>query len=351
MTFIRNSWYAAAWAHELNAGPLGRRMLNEPVVVYRADGGQIVALRDVCPHRAVPLSLGSVHGDRIRCAYHALEFDAAGVCRRNPHIKGPPDRLRVKSYPAAQKYGAIWVWFGDPELADPLAIPSYEWFDSPERYTVGHGYTLVHADYRLIIDNLLDLAHAEYLHPDTVGSPGAAQVEVAEIVRDDEGIAVHTLWPDLPPSAVFKAAWTKSERVDQFQNMKWRRASNLLLDLGIHPPGAPKSEGWHVPSAHILTPQTETSTHYFWAFARDFALGDADVTAAIIHMGGVAFGDEDKPIIEAAQRSFDLTSCSLTDFTIGDRGSSAVRREIDRLIREEAIGEAERGTGQTRVRA
>jgi len=334
--FVRNSWYIAAWAHELDVGPVGRRMLDEPVVVFRTASGEIAALRDVCPHRAVPLSLGSVSGDHIRCPYHALEFDGQGVCRFNPHIDGPPERLEVDSYPAIEKYGAIWVWFGSQDRCNSDEIPEYQWFDSPERYTVAKSYTHVEADYRLIIDNLLDLAHAEYLHSETVGSPGAAKVQRAKIVRDNDTVAVNTVWPDLPPSAVFRDAWTKSDRVDQYQNMEWRRASSLLLDLGIHPPGSAKSEGWHVPSAHILTPETETTTHYFWAFARDFALDDENMTAGILHMGGIAFGKEDKPMIEAAQRTIAMTSAKLSDFTIGDRGSSAVRREIDRLLRDEA---------------
>lgn len=335
MPFVKNAWYAAAWKHELADGPVGRVLLGEPVVIYQTSDGEVAALRDVCPHRAVPLSLGTVVGDRIRCPYHALEFDPTGVCRHNPHVKGRPDGISTPSFPAVSRYGVVWVWFGDPDKADKAEIPQYEWFEQPDTYAVGHGYTKVDADYRLIMDNLLDLAHAEYLHLDTVGSPGASEVEIAEIVRDGIEVSVNSTYPDLPPSAIFKPVWTQTERVDQYQNMNWRPASNLILDLGIKPPGAEKSEGWHVPSAHILTPETETTTHYFWAFARNFAIDDPAVTEAIIHFGGIAFGQEDKPMIEAAQTTLSRTTARLLNFTIGDRGSALVRKEIDRMIGEE----------------
>ena len=338
MSFLRNSWYAGAWSKELAGGPVGRVMLNEPVALYRSDDGAVAALRDVCPHRAVPLSRGRVRADRLVCPYHGLEFDRSGVCRHNPHVMGPADRIKVASYPVCEKHGMVWVWMGEPENADPSNLPEYPWLDCPDRYTSGQGYTKVEADYRLIIDNLLDLAHAEFLHLNTVGSPGASRVAQAQMVRGESSISVNAVWPDLPPSAVFKHVWTKSDRVDQYQNMTWQPAGNLLLDLGIHPPGGSKSDGWHVPSAHILTPETGTSTHYFWAFARDFAIGDDDITRAIVELAGMAFGCEDKPMIEAAQRMLTLTDTKLLDFTVGDRGSSAVRREIERMTSEENSG-------------
>src|SRR5882762_10526397 len=85
VSFVRNAWYMGAWVREIAEKPVGRVILGEPVVMFRTASGAFGALRDVCPHRAVPLSLGTVEGERIRCPYHSLEFDIAGVCRRNPH--------------------------------------------------------------------------------------------------------------------------------------------------------------------------------------------------------------------------------------------------------------------------
>lgn len=328
---IKNAWYMGAWARELDSGPTGRTLLGEPVVMFRTEDGSVAALADVCPHRAVPLSLGRVVGDRIRCPYHALEFDAGGVCRHNPHVKGPPDRLKTRTYPVVERYGMIWMWPGDPAKSDPDRIPDYGWFADPDRFTTARGYVHIAADYRLVIDNLMDLTHAEYIHVDTVGAPGASEVVQGEVVRLADGIAVNSFLPNLPPNNAGKMMWTRSERVDQYADITWRAPSALLLDLGIMEPGHPRSSGHHTPSAHILTPEGDRGTHYFWAFARDFKMGNAEVTALIEKVIGSAFTNEDKPMLEAAQRNIDLTGAKLANFSLGDAASAHVRREIERL--------------------
>ena len=138
-----------------------------------------------------------------------------GVCRRNPHIKGPPDRLKARAYPVADRHGIVWIWPGDPAAVNVDAIPDYSWFDSPDEFATGVGYLHIAADYRMVIDNLMDLAHADYIHANTVGQPGAAEVQQVSVVRDGDSITVNTLWPDLPPSALHNQAWTRTERVDK----------------------------------------------------------------------------------------------------------------------------------------
>jgi len=290
-----------AWSRELAEKPVARTLLNEPVVMFRTITGAVGALRDVCPHRAVPLSLGAVVGEHIRCPYHALEFDLAGVCRRNPHVKTAPERMSNRSYAVVERHGMIWVWFGDASLAHPDQIVDYSCFNSPAQFTTCTGYLQINADYRLVIDNLMDLAHAEYIHPNTVGSLGAAEVQQAKVVQMEGAITVNSLWPNLAPNAVSKPIWNRTERIDQYQDMTWRVAGNLFLDLGIMAPGEPRSSGYHTPSAHILTPEGDRATHYFWAFARDFAMGDEKVSAGIAATVQTAFLTEDKPMIEAAQ--------------------------------------------------
>ena len=335
MGFVRNAWYMAGWATDLEDGPVARIMLGDPVVVFRGEDGAVGALYDVCPHRAVPLSLGTVSGGHLICPYHGLAFDTAGICRKNPHVKGPPERMKTRAYPVAEQHGIIWIWPGEADKADAELIPEYSFLVSPAEFAVGRGYLHVEADYRLVIDNLMDLAHADYIHVNTVGQPGAAEVQQAAVVRDGDTISVNTLWPDLPPSALHKRGWTRTERVDKYLDMKWQRASNLFLDLGIMAPGEPRASGVRTPGVHILTPETEKSTHYFWAVARDFDKDDQDLTAHMVRVVNTAFTTEDKPIIEAAQRNLDRTGVKLRNFTTGDSGSALVRRELERLSAQE----------------
>ena len=344
MSFIRNAWYVAARCGEIGATPLARTFLNDPVVLFRNDEGQVGALLDACPHRAVPLSMGSVVDGMIRCPYHAMMFDVGGVCRYNPYAKGPPDRLKGRSFPVVERHGFVWIWMGEPTLADADKIVDYSLFGLDSAYTIATDYLKINADYRLVIDNLMDLAHAEFIHPETVGSPGAYQVEQADVVRDEDSITVRTLWPDLPPNAVNRPIWTESERVDAWQDMTWRAPSNLYLDLGVNAPGKTRADGIHTPSAHVLTPETERTTHYFWCFARQFAPDDPSVTEGIKAVVNQAFGSEDRPILEAAQRAIDATGTRLLNLTIGDAGSAQVRRRIEQMVQKEAIDLAPRQT-------
>ena len=247
----------ASWSADVTQVPSGLTVLNEPMVLFRGADGEVGALADACPHRAVPLSLGRVEGNNVVCPYHGIEFDRGGVCRRNPHVAGPADRLRTRAFPIIERYGMVWVWPGDPaEVAGDL-LPDYAWFDQPERYTSGCGYVHIEADYRLIIDNLMDLAHADYIHANTVGQPGAAEVQQVSVRRDGQTVSVGTIWPDLPPSALHEQAWTRTERVDKYLDMKWQPASNLLLERH----GARRGAGNRHPHARRANP-----------YARDRAL-------------------------------------------------------------------------------
>jgi vanillate O-demethylase monooxygenase subunit len=335
MAFVFNAWYMAAWMDELVHGPVGRTILGRPLVIFKTTSGDIGILNDACPHRAVPLSRGSVAGDHIRCAYHALEFDVAGVCRRNPHVEGPADRIKTRSYAVAQRYGMVWVWMGEPAQADPNAIVDYGWCDDPARFAVATGYVNIAADYRLVIDNLMDLAHAEYIHQTTVGTPGAASAQRAEVTKGEGTVSVNSAWLDLPPSAAVRQMWTRSERVDQYQDMTWRSVSNLFLDVSVTAPGSPRTSGLRLPSAHILTPETDGSTHYFWASGRDFEIDNGALTRIFGQTVGAAFSAEDKPILEEAQRMLNVTHARLLNLTPGDAGSARVRIEIDRLVSSE----------------
>ena len=332
MSFIRNAWYMAAWSHAVTDKPVSVTVINEPLVIFRGADGAAGVLYDVCPHRAVPLSMGTVSNGLIVCPYHGIELDTAGVCRKNPHVQGSPERLRARAFTTAERHGGIWVWPGDAALADPELIPDYGMFASPGRFTTRHGYTHIAADYRLVIDNLMDLAHADYVHPTTVGQPGAAEVQQAAVVREGETIAVNTIWPNLPPSALHKQAWTRTPTVDKFLDMSWRAPANMLLDLGVMAPGEPRETGIRTPSAHILTPETERTTHYFWATARDFDLANDELSERIYALVNRTFSTEDKPIIEATQRNMERTGAGYLNFTKGDAGSAMVRREIDRRI-------------------
>ena len=116
--FLKNGWYCAGWSGELSEAPIGRRMLDQPVMVFRSETGEAVALEGRCPHRFAPLHIGTIEHDRITCPYHGLVFDRGGACVFNPHGDIPKE-AKLRTYPVAERDGIVWVWMGEPEKADP----------------------------------------------------------------------------------------------------------------------------------------------------------------------------------------------------------------------------------------
>ena len=82
--FLRNCWYVAAWSEEVGRAPLARILLGLPVMLYRIEKGEAVALEDRCCHRNLPLSMGFIEGDNVRCGYHGLKFAPSGQCIEFP---------------------------------------------------------------------------------------------------------------------------------------------------------------------------------------------------------------------------------------------------------------------------
>ena len=105
--YLRNSWYVAAWDHEVGSGLFPVKMLGEDIVLYRKTDGSVAALEDACPHRKLPLSMGRIKGDTVECGYHGLTFDGTGTCTRVPGVEKIPHVACVRSYPIHERYGLL----------------------------------------------------------------------------------------------------------------------------------------------------------------------------------------------------------------------------------------------------
>ena len=120
---LKNFWYVAAWSRDVGRHLLERTIANEMLVMYRAGDGKVVVLANRCPHRNLPLGRGALIGDRVQCGYHGMEFDPQGKCLHAPgEDESKLQWASIKSYPAEERYGWLFVWMGDPTLADPKAI-------------------------------------------------------------------------------------------------------------------------------------------------------------------------------------------------------------------------------------
>ena len=339
--FLRNAWYVAAMSNEIDDKPLGRKICGEPIVFFRGPDGAVAAVEDFCPHRGAPLSLGRVVEGRLVCGYHGLEMgcDGKAVAMPGQRVRGFPP---IKNYPAREKYGFIWVWPGDPALADPAKIHTPEWADHPE-WAYGGGMYHVQCDYRLMIDNLMDLTHETYVHAGSIGQKEidenvpATQVEGDEVVisRFMNNIIAPPFWRmalrsnDLP----------EDQPVDRWQICRFTPPSHVMIEVGVALAGQggfeadPKVKASSV-VVDFLTPETETSMWYFWGMARRFRPHDKALTAQI-REGQQKIFAEDMEVLERQQKNL-LTwpERKLLMLNI-DLGGVQSRKVIERLIAAE----------------
>lgn len=341
-TFLYDAWYCASFAEDVKPGQLKPvTIMEQPIALFRRPDGSVAALADRCPHRFAPLSMGKVCSDgQVQCQYHGLQFDNTGQCTHNPHGDGAiPKLAQVRAYPIQEVHGALWIWMGDASRADPALLPNFGEIDQRPGWSRVQGYVHVRANYQLMNDNLLDLSHVPFLHPFLASAdplPPEFRADIRMEQREDAVISISE-FQAMPTSPLYKMLWERGEApkfCDMRANMRWTPPSTLLLDTGASPMGGARSQGPSAPSAHWLTPETETTTHYFWAAARDRYVGDAEVSARVQAGIDTAFRTEDEPMIEACQRSMRTTDLmSLKPVLLQTDGPAVrARRILDSLL-------------------
>lgn len=358
--FLKNYWYVAAWDHEVGREPLGRTLLGEPVVMYRTEDGTPVAFEDRCCHRRAPLSLGRVVGDDLQCGYHGLVYDRTGRCIAVPGQTTLPPGSRVRTYPVVERWQWIWIWMGDPADADPAEIPNLYWHDDPE-WTYVSGYLHLDCHYQLLVDNLLDLTHETFLHAKTIGNEHVANTPLAKVTRGGAEEFEHSAlrgvagggngvtaarWMmniDPPPLYAKASGFDKpDDRVDRWQLIRFEPPSHVWLDVGVAKAGTGAPEGDRSQGAtHVvvdsITPETETSTHYFWTFPRNYRLDDEEL-ASFMKVGVDNTFLEDKEMLEGQQRIIDADPAAAYIDINADAASVQARGIVERLLEEEAAG-------------
>ena len=125
--YPRDCWYVAATSDEVGSGLFGRKLLDRPVVLYRLESGQIVALADRCAHRGYPLSKGRLDGDLLVCGYHGLRYDTAGACVGVPSQPNVPYGVGVRAYPVREEPPFVWIWLGQPGRSSLHSPPQLPW--------------------------------------------------------------------------------------------------------------------------------------------------------------------------------------------------------------------------------
>jgi vanillate O-demethylase monooxygenase subunit len=338
-----NAWYVAAWDHEVTRKPMARRIADRPLALYRTEDGKAVALADACWHRLAPLSLGKTVGkDGIQCPYHGIVYNSAGRCASMPAQESINPSATVPSFPVVERYRFVWVWLGDPTKADPGLVPDMHQMDSPD--WAGDGQTiLAPCNYQLVLDNLMDLTHEEFVHASSIGQEELSESEFV-VTHDDRTVTV-TRWMhniDAPPF------WLKNMRdkfpgfegkVDRWQIIRFEAPSTIRIDVGVAKAGtgAPegdRSQGVNGYVMNTISPETAKSCHYFWAFMRNYRLDSQLITTQLRNGVHGVFG-EDEAMLTAQQEAIDANpDYEFYSLNI-DAGGMWVRRLIERMLQAE----------------
>ena len=338
MDFLKSAWYVAAFGNEIANALFERRICGESIVMYRREDGGISALSNRCPHRFAPLTKGRLlPGGVIKCGYHGLEFDGTGTCVHNPHSPGSiPAAARVRSFPAAERHGMVWLWLGRPEEADHAFIPDFSFAADPN-YNTQRGVLRNRGNYELYIDNLMDLSHVPHVHPGTLGNDDMHGGK-RQVLQNETTIASNKLNENVRASPFWDAQFGGTgQPVDHWQDISWRSPAHMLLDVGVTKPGRPRSEGVGILTLHVITPETATSTHYFWSASRRYAMDNTSLDKALHDVVASAFTGEDEPMIASVQEAMgQKTFDELQPVLLApDAAAIRVRRTLKKLIEAE----------------
>ena len=339
--FIRRAWYFGCWSQEVPIGSAKEvNLLGESIAVYRSESGGLNALGNRCPHRFAPLHKGVVRGEALECAYHGLQFGPKGNCVFSPHHRGAnPSGIKVQAYAAAEKHGAVWLWGAEAELADPASIPDLSELDVFPETAIGSFPSMdVQANYELLIDNLFDPTHADWVHYGILGD-GLLSLGKAKVEKRDGSIEAtwhyegQIVVPILRPIAADGSVW------DSWVSARWYAPSIICFGAGVMPTGRPVSEGMWLNTYHILVPTGPDSCTYAVKNVRNHDLEDGALTARTVESSLIAFNEQDKPMIEAQQammrgRGFwDLKPALLPS----DGPAIIVRRALEEMIERERL--------------
>lgn len=247
---LKNFWYPVAFSTDLKDDTMiPIECFEEPWVIFRGKDGKPGCVQNTCAHRACPLHLGSVNEGRIQCPYHGWEYTTDGKCEKMPSTR--LRNLKINSLPCFEKEGMIWVWPGsDPPSA---TLPSLQ---PPKGFQI-HAEIVMElpVEHGLLLDNLLDLAHAPFTHTSTFA----------------KGWQVPSLVKFLTPASGLQGYW------DPYPiDMEFRPPCMVLSTIGISKPG--KLEGQntqqcatHLHQLHVCLPSSRQKTRLLYRMSLDFA--------------------------------------------------------------------------------
>lgn len=334
LSFPTHYWYPAARSAEVTTQPLGRRVLGVDLCLWRTDNGAgpVVGVEDRCPHRNLPLSMGTVVDQALQCQYHGLRFAADGRCVHVPGQARVPAKCGVRTYRVVEQERIVWVWLADePPTTSPPAIPG----DTGQRCSVVEGTLHANCRAQLMNENLLDLSHASFLHSESIGTEEIAatkpttthtldSVKVVRFMKDTRIAPIHAKLLDL------------NCRVARSQSAEW---IGPALHVTTIENTTDDGRNYRHRVVSCITPESDSSIHYLWLVLREY-LHDSVEADRIWAEGLPAVIQQDIDATEAIERRLAVVP-DLDEVNIAvDAGPLHSRRIVQRMIRDEQVRSA-----------
>lgn len=346
-SLVRNRWYIAAFSDEISREPMERTLLGKPVALYRNEDGTPVAMYGICPHRYYPLAQGKVEGDRLVCGYHGFAFDPDGRCSDVPS-QGTGTGFCQPTYPLVERGPLCWIWMGDNDQCNTDLIPPYEDFGLEQdgwRYSSAN-YFHINGRSQLLVDNLLDLTHLPYVH---YHIPGGESMKNPPITEEQRALSYRVSRTAKVPYTPFHEKLfgpdTRFEGMSEFLSLTdfygpelIRTSLPITISIDGYDAVPPALGALYI--LHGITPETDTSTHYFGFSTRNFRL-DSEELDAFQYESDCKIRQQDVDAIEAVERRLEVAAAAQKELVVvSDRPAIKVRKMIQAMLDKEASGHA-----------
>jgi len=280
---VRDAWYILAESSELADKPLARKLFGTPLVLFRAEGGKPSALLDRCPHRNVPLSLGSVQSGRLQCAYHGWQFDGGGTCRLIPSLTKPSEGRgrRAPHFAAREQDGFIWV-YGAVD-SEPNSEPHRFAMISDPTYTTVRRSVEAKGTLYSVIENALDVPHTAFLHRGLFRSESRGITITAEVLRTHDRVVAQYIGEPRPPGLVAKILSPSGGEVVHFDRFIMPSVAQVEYRIG---------DENHILVDSVMTPVDDFFTRVYAVVSYRMRLPGWLVQPALLPLALRVFGQD-----------------------------------------------------------
>ncbi len=326
--FIMNDWYVAAFGNEVHDRLLARTLLGQRVVLYRASNQEVIALDDRCPHRSMPLSAGTLDNDTLVCAYHGFRFNTDGNCIEVPSQATCPANIGVKRYRTLERGPVVWIWMGEPDQADMSQLPAQDWLEDGD-WETSQGLLHLKGSYVRLHENLLDLTHLSFLHAKSFGTPDYAKAAFKSEISEGHFALLRNVVPTtLPPVWAVPTGLTGQGQAARIVRSEFRSVGMHEVSVSFYDCHLPEEDRtvFRIRTAHMPTPETLHSTHYFLVHGRDFAQHDPHTTQFMHEQLFKAFQEDVEGLALQEQALAATAPQDLYEFSVATDGPSVAMR-------------------------